>query len=237
MIRLKNKNDIIQIKKAIEIGEGVLNEIEKYISPDNRNVIDLDCLIGALIREKNAEPSFYGYKGFPGNACISINEEIIHGIPIYRDLKNGDIIKIDIGINYKGYFSDQARTYICGEIKDPRHYELINACQKALEVAASLAKQKYNLKVVSQNIEEIAKSYNLGILKDYTGHGVGFEIHEEPRIPNYTPYVDLELKSGMVLAIEPMFVLGKGNYNKSENNWTIITDGISAHEEKTIIIE
>jgi len=237
MIRLKSAQDLIYIKKAIEIGESVLNEIEKYISPENRNVIDLNCLIGNLIKEKNAEPSFYGYEGFPGNACISINEEIIHGIPVYRNLKDGDIIKIDIGINYNGYFSDQARTYIVGEIKDHKHYELINACQKALEVASTLVKQKYNLKVVSQNIEEIAKSYNLGILKDYGGHGVGFEVHEEPKIPNYAPYVDLELKPGMVLAIEPMFVLGKGNYHKSENGWTIIADGIGAHFEKTIIIE
>jgi len=236
MIKLKSTQDLVYIKEAIRIGELILDEIKSFIYPE-RNIIDLNCLIGSMIRKNNAEPSFYGYKGFIGNACLSVNEEIIHGLPVYRELKDGDILKIDIGINYRGYFSDQARTYIVGKVKDPKHCELIIACEKALEVASSLAKQKYNLKVVSQNIEKIAKSYNLGILKDYGGHGVGFEVHEEPRIPNYAPYVDLELKGGMVLAIEPMFVIGKGNYHKSEDGWTIIADGISAHEERTIIIE
>jgi len=236
MIKLKSVQDLIYIREAIKIGESVLDEIEQYIYPE-RNLIDLNALIGCLIKDKKSIPSFLDYEGFIGNACLSVNEEIIHGLPIYRDLKDGDILKIDIGINYNGYFSDQARTFIVGEVKDSKHYELINACEKALEVACSLAKQKYNLKIVSQNIEEIAKSYNLGILKVYSGHGVGFAVHEEPLIPNYAPYVDLELKKGMVLAIEPMFVIGKGICKIAEDGWTVIADGIGAHEEKTIIIE
>ena len=236
MIKLKNAKDIIQIKEAIRIGEFVLKEIEQYLIPGTKT-LTINNLIEIMIAKERAFPSFKGYKGFPFASCISINEEIIHGLPSERKLEDGDIIKIDIGINYNGYFSDQARTYIVGDIKDPKYYELIGACRKALDIACSLARQKYNLKIVSENIEQIAKSYNLGILKDYSGHGVGLAIHEEPSIPNYAPYVDLELKSGMVLAIEPMFIIGKGNYIKSENCWTIIADGIGAHFEKTIIIE
>lgn len=235
IIRLKSESDLIYIKKAIEIGELILTKAEKLIVP-NRNLLDLEFLLTSLIFENDATPAFYQYKGFPKNICLSVNEEIIHGIPYDRFLKDGDILKVDIGINYNGYFSDQAKTYVVGKVKNSEHYKLIYACQKALEIATILAKQKHNLKIISKNIEQIAKTYNLGILKNYCGHGTGFELQEEPKIPNYAPYVDLELKKGMVIAIEPMFVLGSGNYKLANNNWTVIADGIGAHEEKTIII-
>lgn len=236
MIRLKNKKDIIQIKEACRIGIFVLKEIEQYIKPEI-STLTLNNLIEIMIAKEKAFPSFKGYRGFSFSSCISINEEIIHGFPSDKKLENGDILKIDVGINYNGYFSDQARTYIIGEIKDYRHYELVETCKEALYIAYNLVREKYNLEEVSRSIEEIAKEHDFGILQNFGGHGLGFEQQEEPFIPNYAPYIDLELKSGMVLAIEPMFVLGKGTYKISENGWTIIADGISAHEECTIIIE
>lgn len=236
MIRLKNKKDIIQIKEACRIGRFVLKEIEQYIKPEI-STLTLNNLIEIMIAKEKAFPSFKGYREFPFASCISINEEIIHGFPSDKKLENGDILKIDVGINYNGYFSDQARTYIIGEIKDYRHYELVETCKEALYIAYNLVREKYNLEEVSRSIEEIAKEHDFGILQNFGGHGLGFEQQEEPFIPNYAPYIDLELKSGMILAIEPMFVLGKGTYKISENGWAIITDGISAHEECTVIIE
>jgi len=236
MIRLKNKSDLIQIRKAIRIGEVVLKEIEQYIDI-GITTLSLNNLVEIMIASNEAFPSFKGYKGFPFASCMSINEEIIHGLPNNRKLKDGDILKIDVGINYNNYFSDQARTYLIGEPKNYRHYELINTCKEALAIASYACKSGNNLTEVSKIIYEIAKRDNFCILKDYSGHGVGFEVHEEPQIPNHAPYIDLELKSGMVLAIEPMFVWGEGTYKISNNGWTIISDGMSSHEECTVIIK
>jgi methionyl aminopeptidase len=234
MIRLKSVQDLIYIKKAIKIGESILDEIEQFIYPE-RNLIDLNALIGGLIKDKGGIPSFFNYNGFIGNACLSINEEIIHGLPSNRKLQNGDVVKIDIGINYNGYFSDQARTYIVGKAKNSEHQILVDICKESLERASALAKVGNNLINISEEIEHYAKSWRIGILQGFGGHGVGFEVHEEPFVPNYAPYNDVELKMGMVICIEPMFVLGKGTYKVAENGWTIITDGIGAHEEKTVI--
>jgi methionyl aminopeptidase len=236
MIRLKNKEDIIQIEEAIRIGESILNEIEQYIAP-GINTLTLNNLIEIMIASNKAFPSFKGYKGFPFASCISINEEIIHGLPSERKLEDGDIVKIDIGIKYNNYFSDQAKTYIVGKVKTSEHQMLVDLCQESLLRASQLSKVGYNLKNISKEIEHYAKSWRLGILQGFGGHGVGFEVHEEPFVPNYAPYNDIELKKGMIICLEPMFVLGMGIAQKSENGWTIITDGISAHEEKTIIIK
>jgi len=236
MIRLKNERDIIEIKRTIKIGESILDEIASYLEPGIKTII-INNLIEIMIAKERAFPSFKGYKGFPFASCISINEEIIHGLPSERRLQNGDIVKIDIGIKRGEFYSDQARSYLIGEPKDYRHYELINTCKEALTIASWACKSGNNLMDVSKIIYEIAKRDNFGILQGFGGHGVGFEVHEEPFVPNYAPYNDIELKKGMVICLEPMFVLGKGIAQKSENGWTIITDGISAHEEKTTIIE
>jgi methionyl aminopeptidase len=236
MIRLKNKEDIIQIKEAIRIGEFVLDEIKPYLNP-SITTSTINDIIEIMITDNKAFPSFKNYKGFPFASCISINEEIIHGLPSERKLKDEDIVKIDVGIKADDFFSDQARTYWIGNIKDYRYYELINSCQEALTVASSACKAGNNLTNVSKTITEIANQNNLGILLGFGGHGVGFSPHEEPYVPNDVPYVDLILVSGMILAIEPMFVLGKGTSYKSENGWTIISDGIGSHFEKTIIID
>jgi methionyl aminopeptidase len=238
MIRLKSTQDLIYIKEAIKIGESILDKAENLIFP-GRNTLDLDCLLTWEIEKGGAKSSFYNYNGFPGHVCISINEEIIHGIGVIdRTLEDGDIVKIDIGINYKGYFSDQARTYIVGEIKNPEHYKLISACKKALEMAVEVAKEGNNLEHIAEKIENTALKYNLGILKGFGGHGIGFDVHEEPYVSNQLfDSGDVILSKGMVIAIEPMFILGDGTYTKSNNGWTIIADGIGSHFEKTIIIE
>jgi len=238
MIQLKNETDIKYIKKAIIIGERILNIMPRYIKTgmtSNR----LNKIIEFLIFIYRSKPSFKGFHGFPSASCISINENIIHGIPNDVPLKNGDIVKIDLGIKYKkGYFSDQARTYIVGDPLSSDHFTLVYATQLALEFATKTAIPGNTVGDISKVIEKIAKSYGLGILENYGGHGVGLAVHEDPFVPNKVgKNKDVKLVKGMVLALEPMFVLkGIGNYTVTKDGWTIKADGLGAHFERTIII-
>jgi len=237
MIRLKNEIDIKYIRKAIKIGEHILQRIARWIEP-GITPKRLNKYIEHLIWRYNSKSSFKGFQGFPSASCISVNEDIIHGVPNDVPLNNGDIVKIDVGINYKNYYSDQARTYIVGGgiPSSPDTFRLLFATELALGYAKKTAIAGNTIGDISSVIEKIAKRYGLGILKDYCGHGVGFEVHEEPRVPNVVGLdKDVKLVKGLVLALEPMFVLGKGNYRMYEDG-TIEADGLSAHFEKTIII-
>jgi len=236
MIKLKNEIDIRYIKKAKKIGEEILKKISKYIKPGTTSK-QLDKKIEMLVRLKGAKPSFKGYKGFPTATCISINEDIIHGVPDDEILREGDIVKIDLGINYKGYYSDQAKTYFVGESLVFDHFRLVYATKTALDGAIKVAIAGNTIGDISAVIEEIARNYGFGILEDYAGHGVGFAVHEDPIVPNRVgKNKDTVLQKGMVLAIEPMFVLGQGKYIKREGG-AIEADGLSSHWERTIIIE
>jgi len=239
MIRLKTEHDIKYIKKAIKIGEDILDKLDRCIIP-GVTTEGIAKNIGSMIFWRGVKSSFLNYKGFPSVACISVNEDIIHGIPNYRGLKKGDIVKIDLGINYKGYYSDQARTYIVNESpsRDVDAIILKEATSEALFRAIHVAKEGNTIGDISREIENTAKEFKVGILKDYTGHGVGFEVHEEPRVPNRIGAdKDVKLVKGMVLALEPMFVFnGKGNYTIAKDGWTVEADGIGSHFEKTIII-
>ena len=234
-MELKNKNDIKQIKKAIQIGVGSLLYIRNFIE-ENITTKELNDRIENYIKKHDAIPSFKNYRGFPESTCISINEEIIHGIPSKRKLKNGDVVKIDVGVNYNEYYSDQARTYIVRKAQSRLHKYLIKKTELALSQAIKMAKEGKMLSDISKTIENTANSFGLGILENYSGHGVGFAVHEEPLIPNIYIKNDIILKKGMVLAIEPMFVLGTGKYKIGKDNWTVIADGIGAHFEETVII-
>lgn len=235
MIRLKNETDIKYIKKAIKKGEYILKRIARHIKPGITPVI-INKEIERLVRVNRATPSFKGYEGFPTTSCISVNENIIHGVPNDIPLKNGDLVKIDLGIDYKGYKSDQARTYIVGERLD--HFRLIYATKLALDRAIKIAIPGNTIGDISRTIEKTAEEFELGILKDYCGHGVGFDVHEDPRIPNRVGAdKNVELVKGMVLAIEPMFILnGSGDYEILFDGWTVRAGENTAHFEKTIII-
>lgn len=235
-IKLKNKHDIKHIKKAIKIGERILDIIPRYIKPGITSK-RINKIIEFLIFIYRAKPSFKGYKGFPTASCISVNEDIIHGVPNGIPLKDGDIVKIDIGIKYKGYYSDQARTYFVGDNPSEDDFRLVKATQLALDRAIDVAVKGNYIGDISHVIEQTAEDFKLGILKDYAGHGVGFDVHEEPKVPNVIGLdEDVKLVKGMVLAIEPMFVMGKGNYIK-RGDWNIEADGRGAHFERTVIIQ
>jgi len=236
MIRLKSAQDIILIKKAIVIGNKALKYATK-ITEVGITTKEIDLKVEEFISKYKSIPSFKGYEGFPASCCISINEQIIHGVPSERRIENGDVVKIDVGVCYKNRYSDQAITIIIGKVKSKEHTKLIKATKLALVRAQKVAIVGNKIGNISYEIERTAKENDLGIVYEYAGHGVGFGVHEDPLVPNVSNKTnDFELIPGLIIAIEPMFTLGKGKLIKT-NNGVVTEDGsVGAHFEQTIII-
>lgn len=213
-------------------------EVQKYIKP-GVSTLELDQIVEKVIRENGATPSFKGYNGFPGSICASINEVVIHGIPKATTiLKDGDIIAIDIGACYKGYHGDSAWSYYVGKI-NPNDEKLMNVTKEALYKGLEQAKPGNRLGDISSAIGKYAKSYGYGVVEEFTGHGVGRNLHEDPAIPNYgIPNTGPVLQPGMTLAIEPMINAGTKKVKILSDGWTTITSDRkkSAHFEHTILI-
>lgn len=199
---------------------------------------ELDTLADKFIRSHNGVPSFKGLYGYPASACISINEEVVHGLPCNRRLKNGDIVSIDMGVLYKGYHSDAARTYPVGEVS-PETLKLIEVTKQSFFEGIKFAKAGYHLGQICETIQNYVEAHGYGIVRDLVGHGIGKSLHEDPQVPNYKPKGrGTKLKPGMTLAIEPMVNLGTWQVYTLKDNWTFVTrDGLpSAHYENTIVI-
>lgn len=238
MIIKKSLREIELMRIAGRIVALAHQEVKKHIAP-GVSTLELDQIAERVIRENGATPSFKGYGGFPGSICASINDVVVHGIPKASTiLKAGDIISIDIGACYKGYHGDSAWTYPVGEISeaDQRLMDVtLNALYKGLEQA----KPHNRLSDISAAIGNYAKSFGYGVVVDFTGHGVGKNLHEDPAIPNYgIPNMGPVLQPGMTLAIEPMINAGTKNVKVCSDGWTTITrDGKkSAHFEHSILI-
>ena len=238
MIIKKSAREIELMRIAGRIVALAHQEVEKHIAP-GVSTLELDQIAERVIRENGATPSFKGYGGFPGSICASINDVVVHGIPKASTiLKSGDIISIDIGACYKGYHGDSAWTYPVGEISAADRHLMdvtLNALYKGLEQA----KPHNRLSDISAAIGNYAKSFGYGVVVDFTGHGVGKNLHEDPAIPNYgTPNMGPVLQPGMTLAIEPMINAGTKNVKVCSDGWTTITrDGKkSAHYEHSILI-
>ena len=213
-------------------------EVQKHIKP-GISTLELDRIVEQVIRANGATPSFKGYNGFPGSICASINEVVIHGIPKATTiLKDGDIIAIDIGACYKGYHGDSAWSYYVGKI-NPNDEKLMNVTKEALYKGLEQAKPGNRLGDISAAIGKYAKSYGYGVVEEFTGHGVGRNLHEDPAIPNYgIPNTGPLLQPGMTLAIEPMINAGTKKVKILSDGWTTITSDRkkSAHFEHTILI-
>ena len=237
MISIKSDNEIKLLREAGRI----VYETHQYLKPFIKEGITtkkLDTLAEDFIRSKGATPSCLGYQGFPATLCTSVNEEVVHGIPGAKKLKNGDIITLDICACYKGYHGDSAWTYAVGEICDDKKY-LMEHTEKALYEGLAMVKPGNRIGDISNAIETYATKYNLGIVKELEGHGVGSNLHEDPEIPNYGKKgVGPVLKEGMVLAIEPMLTLGSPDIVILEDGWTIETEDYSpsAHFEHTVVV-
>ncbi len=237
MISIKSDREISFLKEAGNIVYQTHCYLKPYIKAGVRTK-ELDKLASDFILSKNASPSFKGYEGFPASICTSINQEVVHGIPSNRRLKNGDIISIDIGACYKGYHGDSAWTYAVGKISDEKLY-LLEHTKKSLFVGLEQIKPGNHVGDIGYAIETYAKEHNLGVIKELVGHGVGTNIHEEPDVPNYgSKGSGPVLKKGMVIAVEPMLTLGSPEICILDDDWTIETADYSeaAHYEHTVVV-
>lgn len=238
MIIIKSEREIEIMKEAGRITHVALMETAKHIKP-GVSTYDLDKIAEQTILKMGATPGFKGYQGFPGSICSSVNEEILHGIPSKKKiLKNGDILKIDIGAYYRGYHGDCARTFVVGTTTKENE-DLIKVCEESFWVGAREVKPGARLSNIGHAIEEFVLSHGYSLIKEYTGHGVGQALHEDPSIPNYgKPNEGPVLKEGMVLAIEPMIATKSNRILLDRDDWTVrmADKGIGAHYENTLAI-
>lgn len=237
MIPLKSSQDLEMLGKAGKILGEVLRRSGKLVRA-GLSTGELDQLIEKMILESGALPAFKDYKGFPASACISVNEEIVHGIPGSRMINDGDIVSLDIGVNYQGYFSDSALTVAVGKV-DQETIRLIEVTRLSLNEGIKQARVGNHLTDISHTIQVFAEKEGFSVVRQFVGHGIGRALHEEPEVPNFGPAgCGPLLKHGMVLAIEPMINLGGWEAKITDNGWTVITkDGLpSAHFEHTVAI-
>ena len=237
MIKLKSLEEIAKIRESCQM----LSETYKALAPMVAPGIttgELDRFANSYIRKLGGKPAFLGYMGYPASLCTSVNEEIIHGIPGKRALKDGDIISLDLGINLGGYYSDRAMTLPVGKITDELA-RLLKVTEECLYKAIEQAKCRNRIKDISQAVFDHAKSNGYGVVREYCGHGVGYSQHEDPQIPNYVGRgPNPRLKAGMILAIEPMINLGGDDIETLADEWTVITADFkpSAHFEHTVAV-
>lgn len=237
MIILKSERELNYLRDAGKIVAQTLVEVEKAVKPDV-TTLELDKIAEEYIKGCGAIPAFKGYHGFPGNICASVNEEVVHGIPGLRKLKNGDNVSIDIGAVINGYNGDAAITVPVGDI-DAEVQKLLDVTEESLYKGIEQAIVGNRLSDVSHAVQKHAEAYGFGVVRDYVGHGIGRNMHEDPQIPNYgSPGRGPRLKSGMTLAIEPMINLGTHEVRSLSDGWTVVTtDGKrSAHFEHSVAI-
>lgn len=238
MIQIKSQREIELMREAGHILELTRQMLEKHLRA-GISTHHLDQLAEAFIIEHGATPSFKGYHGFTGSICTSINEVVVHGIPsLKHTLKEGDIITLDFGVNYKGYHADSATTYPIGVISDEIK-QLLDVTEKALYVGLEKAKPGNHVSDISAAIEAYVKPFGYGIVEEFTGHGIGRELHEEPYVPNFGKAgLGPMMKPGMTFCVEPMVNLGTKHVKVLRDNWTTITTDRkpSAHFEHMIVI-
>jgi methionyl aminopeptidase len=238
LINIKNEDQINRIRESCHILAETFDYVEKHIE-EGITTGELDKLTNDYILKRGGKAAFLGYGGFPGAICASVNDTVIHGIPDSTKLRNGDIIGIDIGIDLKGYFSDRAMTYPVGNIGVDAG-QLLKVTEESLYKAIDAAVAGNRIKDIGKAISLHIKPYDYGIVSDFCGHGVGLAVHEEPSIPNYYPSrgFNPRIKSGMILAIEPMINLGTSDVDILDDDWTVKTADrmLSAHFEHTIAI-
>jgi methionyl aminopeptidase len=237
MAQVKTDAEIEKISKACLLAADILAELKGHVKV-GITTLELEEIADRLFRKKGAIPAFKGYRGYRFATCLSINEEVVHGLPGKRTLKDGDIIGVDVGAIVDGYYGDNAETFPVGKISAEAK-RLISATRNALNKAMAEARDGNHLGDVSFAVESEAKKQGFSVVKDLYGHGVGTTLHEDPLIPNFGKKgTGIVLKAGMTLAIEPMLNVGASEIRTLEDGWTIVTaDGsLSAHFEHTILV-
>ncbi|WP_024654150.1 type I methionyl aminopeptidase [Borrelia persica] len=237
-LRLKSREEIEKIKESARLLVRTLLEIEKNIAP-GINTKTLDLIANNFIIKNGGKSAFKGYNGFKGTICASINEEVIHGIPGNRVLEDGDIISIDCGVVLDGFYSDMAKTFKVGKVNS-KISQLLEVTEASLYKGIAEIKIGNRILDISRAIENYIKPFGFGIVREYTGHGVGFALHEEPNIPNYYEpfFKNIRIQEGMVLAIEPMVNLGSCKVSLKDDGWTVFASDFSysAHFEHTVAV-
>ena len=238
MIVLKTGRELSIMREACRISAGALKLIGTAIEP-GVTTAELDRLAENYIRSQGAVPNFKGYNGYPATACISINNEVIHGIPTEkRKIKAGDIVSVDLGALFEGYHGDNAATFACGDISDEAQ-RLINTTRQSLYEGIKMARAGGRIGDISYAIQSYVEARGYSVVRDFVGHGVGTSLHEAPEVPNFgTAGRGIRLLPGMTLAIEPMINMGKSDVRIMPDGWTVLTkDGsLSAHFEHTVAI-
>jgi len=238
MIVIKSSKEIALMSVACELTGRILDELKELIKP-GISTLDIDRWIDSYITKNNMKSAFKGYGGFPATACISVNEEVIHGIPsAKRILKEGDIVSVDMGTVYKDYNSDAARTYSVGKLSE-ENARLIATAEESFFEGIKFAKKGYRIGDISHAIQTCVESNGFSVIRDYVGHGVGRRLHEDPQIPNYgKPNRGPQIVPGMTLAIEPMIAAGSFEVGVLDNDWTVVTldASMAAHYENTVLI-
>ena len=237
-ISIKSEREIQLMRESCKMLAKVHEEMAKIIRP-GISTYDIDRLGDKLIRSMGCTPNFLDYNGFPASICVSVNEEVVHGIPNkHRILKDGDIVSLDCGLIYKGYHSDAARTYAVGEVT-PEVQQLMDVTKQAFFEGIKYAKAGNHLFDISNAIDAYVSQFGYGIVRELVGHGIGTALHEDPQIPNFKQNRrGPKLVAGMTLAIEPMINLGRADVEWLDDDWTVVAeDGLpSAHYENTILI-
>ncbi|MGI6461601.1 MAG: type I methionyl aminopeptidase [Candidatus Hydrogenedentales bacterium] len=237
MIALRDENEIATLREANRIVADTLVTLADHVRP-GVTTQELDTLAEECIRGAGARPSFLGYRGYPNSTCISVEEVIVHGIPGERTLREGQIVSIDVGAQYRGYHGDAALTVGCGPVDDLRQ-RLMDATDRALAAGVQAARAGNYLVDISRAVQRVCEQAGFSVVRDFVGHGIGRQMHEEPQVPNFdTGARGPLLRAGMVLAIEPMVNAGQADVKVLRDGWTAVTvDGKpSAHFEHSIVV-
>ena len=237
MIPIKNERELVCMRQACKITAAARALAGEMVRP-GVSTKQIDKAVRDFIVSQGAKPSFLGYNGYPGSACISVNEEVIHGIPGGRILKDGDIVSVDVGAYYKGFHGDCADTFACGSISADAQ-KLIDVTRQSFFEGIRLARRGHRVSDISHAIQTYVESNGFSVVRSFIGHGVGAQLHEEPEVPNFgAPGRGPRLLPGMTLAIEPMVNIGTHEVRILKDRWTVVTvDGkLSAHYENTVLI-
>ena len=237
MIVYKSREEIEAIRRSNQIVAKVLSELKSLIKPGVKTK-ELDDYAERRTKEMGAIPAFKGYRGYPASLCTSINEEIVHGIPSSRALREGDIISLDFGAIHQGFYGDAAVTYPVGKVSR-RAVKLIETAEKAFFIGIQQMKEGLRISDISSAIQDYVESCGFSVIRNFVGHGIGLSLHEEPQVPNFgQPGRGPKIKPGLVLAIEPMIAVGDWRGEILADNWTAVTQdrSLSAHFEHTVAV-
>ncbi|WP_045220891.1 type I methionyl aminopeptidase [Desulfonatronum thioautotrophicum] len=237
-IYLKNEKEINILREANRIVSTILDALQESVRPGIKTM-DLEEIALTWCSRYDVKPAFKGYRGFPYAICCSVNEQVVHGFPSERELREGDIVSIDFGVIYQGFYGDSARTFPVGQIST-QSQRLLDVTRNALDIGIQAATVGNQLHDISRAIQQYVEKEGCAVVKRFVGHGIGRSLHEKPEIPNFIPqrYTDIPLKTGMVLAIEPMVTAGNDEVEILPDRWTAVTkdQSLAAHFEHTIAL-